>query len=176
MKFNQTVSLLIYFNRRAFHNLFILTLIIFAVISLLKNEKTAYIDAIFAILLLVYNCVYFIFWEYKRFLRINKELKKENESREIYFLLGFSFIFFIIIWTIVDVRNVKYGQKYINVSFKISDRTIVSDSSNYYIGQTEKYLFYHNLKTNITTVFNRSDIEQIDFGKINYMKSNDTLH
>ena len=42
-----------------------------------------------------------------------------------------------------EITNVKYNKKFINVSFSIDYKTIKSDSTHYYIGNTKSYLFYY---------------------------------
>jgi hypothetical protein len=139
--------------------------------TLLKDgSKVIYLFGLYFSIDILYFIIRFIIFENKRKLRLKKQLKKEKRNLELSLTFGLHFLFFVICWSLVDVQKVKYEHKYINVSFTLSDTLIKSDSSKYYIGQTEKYLFYYNSITDITTAFKKDNIKEINFGKINYIQ------
>jgi hypothetical protein len=78
-----------------------------------------------------------------------------------------SFTLFI---AIQDYRNVKYDKRFLgtrivfnNETFlKDSSHILVSDSSLFYIGKTNSYIFIHNMKEEVTSVYPMSNVLQID--------------
>jgi hypothetical protein len=138
---------------------------------LYEKAKIAYLFALYFSIELIYYIIRFLLLENRRLLRLKGALKKEDSNLNLSFSLGLHFIFFILCWTLIDVQRVKYEQRYINVSFRLSTDTLIkSDSTRYYIGQTDKYLFYYDSKVNVTTVYKKDDVKQLYFGKINYFK------
>ncbi len=134
------------------------------------KEKIAYIFSLYFSIEVLYFFVRFFRFEYLRELKLKKQLKKKYETFDITFQFALHFIFFIVIWSMIDVQRVKYQQKFINVSFKLmSDSLVKSDSSAYYIGQTDKFLFHYDSKKDKTTIYRKEDIKEIYFGKIDYL-------
>lgn len=145
-------------------------------VSLLyEKEKIAYLFLLYFSLELIYFFIRFLLTENRRLLRIKGQLKKADSNLNLSFSWGLHFIFFILCWTLTDVQGVKYQQRYINVSFRLNTDTFIkSDSTRYYIGQTEKYLFYYDSRLNVTTAYKKDIIKEIYFGKINFFKADST--
>jgi hypothetical protein len=136
-----------------------------------EGAKIIYLFGLGFSIEILYFFIRFYIFENRRKLRLQKKLVNKDKGFELFFSFGLHFIFFVVCWSLVDVQNVKYEQKYINVSFKLNNESIVSsDSISYYIGQTEKYLFHYNSKSNITTTYKKENIQEIYFGKINYLQ------
>ncbi len=142
--------------------------------TLLKEgSKIIYLYGLGFSIEIIYFFIRFFLYESRRKLRLEKKLVKKNRNFDLFFTFTLHFVVFVVCWSLVDVQKVKYEQKFINVSFKLSsDILISSDSSSYYIGQTEKYLFYYNSKKDITTTFKKENVKEIYFGKIHYWQLN----
>jgi hypothetical protein len=149
---------------------YILGSIVFYVL-LKEGAKIIYLFGLYFSIEVLYFFIRFYIFENRRKLRLQKKLISKDKGFDIFFSFGLHFIFFVVGWSLVDVQKVKYEQKYINVSFKLNNDSIVSsDSLSYYIGQTEKYLFHYNSKSNTTTTYKKENIQEIYYGKINYMQ------
>jgi hypothetical protein len=148
---------------------FIIVFVIF--LWMLRGEaKILYLVTLAFFLETIYILLRFYIFENYRKMRLKGELKKEDKHFGLLFSYSVHFVFFVACWSIYDVRDVKYNQKYINVSFKTNYGTILSDSTKYYIGQTEKYVFLHNSVLDKTFVYKMDNIEEMYFGEINYYK------
>lgn len=138
-----------------------------------EGAKMIYFFGLVISIELIYFFIRFFIYENRRKLRLQKKLVKKDRNLEMFFSFGLHFVFFVVCWSLIDAQKVKYEQKFINVSFKLtSDILVPSDSTSYYIGQTEKYLFHYNSKKDVTTVFKKENIQEIYFGKINYWQIN----
>jgi hypothetical protein len=144
------------------------TVCFFSLLS--ERSKTVYLFGLYFSIDVIYFFIKLLLFENRRTLRLKRKLIKDDNNFALFFTFGLHFLFFVICWSLVDVENVKYRQKFINVSFKLSDTLMRSDSTKYYVGQTEKYLFYYNSKLDMTTVFKKEDISEMYFGKINYFQ------
>lgn len=60
-----------------------------------------------------------------------------------------------------DFESVKTNKKYLGTTLKFSDRTIVSDSTNYYIGKTRNFIFFHDQNKKTNDIFPMSEIKMI---------------
>ena len=69
----------------------------------------------------------------------------------------------LIFTTYSEIYSVKYGKKYFRTTFVVGNVKYVSDSSQYYIGKTNNYLFYFYEKEKRTVVFPMSDIKEIEY-------------
>ena len=143
--------------------------IVFLFVLLKEGNKIVFLFALYFSVEVIYFFVRFLLFENRRVLRLKKQLKTKDRNLGLVFTFSLHFVFFIIVWSLIDVQRVKYEQKYINVSFRLnSDSLYKSDSNKYYIGQTDKYLFYFDSKKNNTTVFKKENINEVYFGRINY--------
>lgn len=76
----------------------------------------------------------------------------------------------IIFAAISEYRDVKHNHKYLGTKIvfnnetpmKDSSHTIISDSSHFYIGKTNNYIFIHHKKEATTSVYPMSNVLQID--------------
>jgi hypothetical protein len=74
------------------------------------------------------------------------------------------FFIFTIINAFLEVIATIDSEKRINVSFEtIYNKKITTDSLNYYLGNTSKYLFLYNSKSGSTSVYPMSDIKSLEF-------------
>lgn len=75
------------------------------------------------------------------------------------------FVIFAIVYTLSkrEYLDVFSNKKFINVSFKLDSKLIQSDSTHYYIGKSNKYLFYYDQKKDRTTVYPMNRIKEITF-------------
>lgn len=78
---------------------------------------------------------------------------------------------FVIFAATTEFSEVKHDQKYLgtsivfnkNIVLKDSSKRFVSDSSNYYIGKTNNYVFIYHANENVTTVYRMADVLEIEF-------------
>jgi hypothetical protein len=71
-----------------------------------------------------------------------------------------------------EENSVKNDKKYLGVTiiYKDSTKPFVSDSFNYFIGNTNKYLFIHHEKRQTTTMQKLEDVKSIEFPKYHFIK------
>jgi len=83
-------------------------------------------------------------------------------------ILG-SFFIILLIVTVFNaaskIISVKKDKEYYNVKFQIDDNVVISDSTYYFIGKTQNYLFVYNEKNNETSVIPMNRIKMITFPK-----------
>ena len=76
----------------------------------------------------------------------------------------------IILSTIYEYRLIKHDKKYFGTRIDLNKESIIkdsthillSDSSNFYIGQTNKYIFIHHMKDDRTSVYPISSVLKFD--------------
>jgi len=85
-------------------------------------------------------------------------------------VLFFNIILFVSIFTTLiifysyyDIIMVKTDKKYFGTELLLEDTRIISDSTNYYIGKTNNYLFYYKENEKKTIVYPMSRIKKITF-------------
>ncbi len=71
-------------------------------------------------------------------------------------------VMMVMVWTNIDIYAVREG-KFKDVSFEWKQNRIVSDSKSYYIGQTNKYLFFYKSLTGEVEIYPLGEIERIVF-------------
>lgn len=100
----------------------------------------------------------------------NKLNSKKGTRTFIRFVFFFIFVTgFLISITRDEINSVKVSKKYYNVIVTLNDSIkLVSDSSNYYIGKTQNYLFFYHESTKTTSVFPINRVTEIEFPKKNY--------
>jgi len=74
------------------------------------------------------------------------------------------FIFFILFGLKIesDISGVVKGKKFTGTIIKTADSTYTSTDSAYYIGQTEKYIFFFNEKDKHTTVIPDGEVKKLE--------------
>lgn len=85
----------------------------------------------------------------------------------------------IIFVAMFEYRQVKHHQKYLGTTITFNNETFIengankfsSDSSNFYIGKTNNYIFIHHKKKGTTSVYPMSSVLQIEL-KINNGEKN----
>lgn len=84
-------------------------------------------------------------------------------KRFIYFTLyTLALTFCVIYYSSYQARSIKIDKTTIGVTITLdNDRIIVSDSTNYYIGKTQNYLFFYHEKEKTTDVYPMSRIKQM---------------
>jgi hypothetical protein len=108
----------------------------------------------------------YIIIEYRRGLWLTSKFTKDDEPLLVGYELGRFFFLIVFAWTLYEVDDVRREMKYINVSFAVDGKTIQSDSTHFYIGNTDRYLFYYDKNQDKTTVYPMSRITQFNFGEI----------
>lgn len=120
--------------------------------------------------LLIIDTAFFIirfgFLEVKRGLYLKKELEKKNENIELGFSLFVLAINLILIFSVQEVERVKYGHKYSNVNIVTDAEILSSDSMYFYIGRTKNYVFFHDLKSDMSRVIPSNRVQEMNFGEI----------
>jgi hypothetical protein len=109
----------------------------------------------FSLTLLILSLIFFyLFSNPNRYLRI---------SGFVYLILfGLFITAYVYVLSNQDVSFVKEKKKYKNVNIIFDDgRIINSDSSNYFIGKTNDYLFFYHEKDKITDVFRMEHIKRL---------------
>ena len=100
---------------------------------------------------------------------INKSKRKDYFYFQIVnkFFLLFAFILIILVTSsmigFIEKENVIKGKKFIDVSFILDDKLIQGDSTHYYIGKTNNYLFFYDEEKDKTTVYPMNRIKEITF-------------
>jgi hypothetical protein len=102
-------------------------------------------------------------------IRFKKSKDKSQHSLiDILIISATLFIAMVSIWYSAyhDSHRVKHFKRYFGVKVIYQDnRVFVSDSTNYYIGNTSNYLFIYNEKEDKTVVERISDVKSIEFPK-----------
>jgi len=82
-------------------------------------------------------------------------------------LFGIAFVFLSIVVSsaYTDAYLVKNSYKNIGVRVILEKDTIVSDSTRYYIGKTNNYIFFYNEKNNNSTAIPMNRVKEISFPK-----------
>ena len=62
-----------------------------------------------------------------------------------------------------EALEVNNNKKYYGVEFQLEDQTIISDSTNYFIGKTKNYLFYYKEKEKQSFAYPMNRIKMISF-------------
>ena len=65
-----------------------------------------------------------------------------------------------------DICSVKNSGLYTGVKFQLDKKLIESDEKNFYIGKTNKYLFYYKSEEKESVVYPMSRIKMISYKKI----------
>lgn len=86
-----------------------------------------------------------------------------NKRRYIFFLLYFLLIsYFVTLYSSYQAGQIRNKKSTYGVSIILDDnQTLVSDSSNYFIGKTLNYVFIHHEKENKTDIIPMSRVKQI---------------
>jgi hypothetical protein len=116
-------------------------------------------------------CVRILRWhayEVKRKLRIKDQLVKEDESAYTNFSLMTLLLFLSLAYGVWEARDVKYKHKFINAAIVVDDKVIKSDSTSFYIGKTDNYVFFYNKNNDQAAVYPIERVQQIIFGEIVY--------
>jgi hypothetical protein len=97
---------------------------------------------------------------------------RTNEMGYKIFLFFFTLTSFIMaIWmaTWLDTRSIKVYKRYLGVKIVYNDTTksLISDSTTYYIGNTSNYLFVYNQRDDVTTVQKMDNVKTIEFPRRN---------
>jgi hypothetical protein len=85
--------------------------------------------------------------------------------------------FFIVYFSHYQAKMIKKNKATFGVIIILEDNTqLISDSSNYFIGKTDSYIFFHHEKTNRTDIFPVSRIKQLTIESTNpldfYLRQN----
>jgi len=101
------------------------------------------------------------------FRRNNSRLIKDLSVLSIILVYLEGITIFLTIHNYQEVKDDKlyFGTRIVfnnEIFLKDSSHTFVSDSSDFYIGQTNKYIFIHHLKDKITSVYPISNVIQMD--------------
>jgi hypothetical protein len=95
--------------------------------------------------------------------------KKINKLNQFYFLSTYLIMvtmLFLTVITYVDVHEVKKDARFYGVTIRLSNNdSIISDSTNYYIGNTRNFVFVYNAKKDATSVFKIEDVQSLEFPK-----------
>ena len=105
------------------------------------------------------------------FFYIKGLIKKKQKNQQLYFHI------FVLLFTVIGFfsfnslakynsylnYDIKRNKKYMNVSFILDDRLIQGDSTHYYIGKTNNYLFFYDEEKDKTTVYPMNRIKEISF-------------
>ncbi len=126
------------------------------------------IDYKIYIYLTVFNLTLFIFFIMKE---VDVKLTYFNSSdtdKKFFRLLFYSLFSFglTLIYTYSQVEAVKKKKSTYGTTIILKDnRVFFSDSSNYFIGKTQGYLFYYHEKTKTTDIIPVSELKQLTTSK-----------
>jgi hypothetical protein len=148
LKFYKVLGYLILFN---------IVLLIVSIIIKIDYSFTS----IFLFILAMYFFFGFVSLEYRRKYFIMYGTKPKSAHTNVV-LLGIIIISGIIIFNHNDVTSIKSYKKYYGSTFIASGDTIRSDSTAYYIGKTNNFVFYYKEKTKSCVVFPIKDITQLE--------------
>lgn len=86
-----------------------------------------------------------------------------NRKRYINIMLyGLVFTFSVIYYSVYQVHSIKIDKSTYGVTIILdNDKSIVSDSTNYYIGKTKNYLFVYHEKQNTTDIIPMTRVRQM---------------
>jgi hypothetical protein len=97
---------------------------------------------------------------------IDKRLTKIQPLRNLFFAL-FAFLTTVLIVCLavrIELYNVRYNDLFTGTNLYFKNGTVLkSNDQAYYIGKTNKYVFYYDKKLKKSTVFTIDDIERIEF-------------
>lgn len=161
--------IVIYFKTNPSWPITISIFIILSFIQTILKREGAEIEVWLTVIFVLSLVIRLIILELKRKIWLISTLKKQFENYETIFYYFLSIAFFTAIYTCSEVRSVKYQYKYINTSFVTDERMFKSDSLHFYIGNTNKYIFLYNKDSNLTTIIPMNHINELSFGKINYI-------
>ena len=97
--------------------------------------------------------------------------KRLNSNKESKIFIRSIFFFILVVGLLIsitydEVKSVKESKKYLNVVVTLNDSiNLVSDSTHYYIGKTQNYLFFYDEKKQTTRVFSMNKVTEIQFPK-----------
>jgi len=95
-------------------------------------------------------------------------IKYGKEAKILYSEIIIAFILLLIftIGTCYSEYNlIKTQKRYLGTQILLSDKTIISDSSYYYIGKTKNYVFFFNEKAGNCDIFPMSEIKVLSIKK-----------
>lgn len=177
--FCKTDDPLIRLLKFAYTSRFYVSLVLGLIFYFISAYNKSYLSEVFGYFLLI-NIIYFLIslsiQEIKRKDRNQKRLKKDNLIYEIYSYLLLRVLFLIFIYTLIEVQRVKHESRYVNTQITLDDNSIISDSTNFYIGNTNNYVFVFNKTQDRTSVFPMTRVRQIDFGDIYYFPKVKNAH
>ena len=96
----------------------------------------------------------------------HRQLSSNESVRQFYgiLMLCLFLLILLIAMTKNEVNGVKEDKTFLGTTIKFDNDTVfVSDSSNYFIGKTQNYLFIYHEKDKSTDVYPMSQIKQIVF-------------
>lgn len=149
--------------------------------------KIPVIHAIFQTMLTIALVVTYFFWEeyftlllglyiimfgtnyvYMKAIRIRlkyREDRAKDFDEFTYRAIVYSLMFIVLlsVLTFWKIENVKAFKSNIGVEFIVSGHKIGSDSTHYYIGNTNEYLFYYHEDDDRTVVYKMENVSEIIF-------------
>lgn len=76
------------------------------------------------------------------------------------FLLSYLFVVMVVQDVLSEFNNITKKYKYIGTTAFIGEEKIISDSTISYIGQTQDYIIFNNLKTKENIIYPRRDVKK----------------
>lgn len=136
-------------------------LIVTIVYSYIKNDiEQLYFNLILAGSTLIFLLVSLEF-QYKHVKKQRNRTQIQLYNFLLYFLLS---ITLLMIFTHTEIKLIKTRKSYQNTTILLTENRILkSDNENYYIGNTNGYLFFHHSLEKITDVYPMAEVKQIKF-------------
>jgi hypothetical protein len=106
--------------------------------------------------------------EIQRTLRVRRQLLKEDAPIFTTFSWILTALNLLLIYSVFEARDVKYNYKFINTEIVMDDKIIRSDSNYFFVGKTEDYVFFYDIKKDVSTAYRMDKVAEMHFGKINY--------
>jgi len=153
----------------SYFDIIIFQLIGFLIVTFVWSFFNKDIDHKTYIYLIVFYLAYFIFCIIKNEVDIKlRQFNSYHTDKKIFRLLFYSLFFFglTLIYTYSQVEAVKEKKSTYGTTIILEDnRVFFSDSSNYFIGKTQGYLFYYHEKTKTTDIIPVSKLKQLTTSK-----------
>jgi hypothetical protein len=146
----------------------ILSWVFFGVVSYFEERRVFYVFLIAIGIEIGNTLVRFQATEIQRSLRIRGQLLKEDAPIFTTFSWILTALNLLLIYSVFEARDVKYNYKFINTEIVMDDKIIRSDSNFFFVGKTEDYIFFYDIKKDVSTAYRMDKVKEMHFGKINY--------
>ena len=141
---------------------FFLLIIISTSILYFFKKIDLYLTVLFLISMFITLTIPLLLFEIeKKYLTLSGERFDPSFKQIVSLLL--LLVFIVITSSFIEIHDVKKNKKYIGTKFQIDESIMTSDAQNYYIGKTNKFLFFYKSQANETIVYPMYRIKMISF-------------